>query len=188
MQWEDFAGRPLDTAVNVARDRYMAENVGWLRDQLPAGACMMLWAHNAHVARAAGWMGANLAARYGADYVNAGFAFGTGSFNASLYTANGAVAGPLAPQAVTRVLPGSVEAYAAATGVPRFLVDARAIAGAAPAAPLAGPLPMRLIGSRYVTDADDAASYGRTPLPDDFDLLIYLQTTSASQRLPFPAP
>jgi erythromycin esterase len=183
VQWEDMAAQTSAAAGSLARDRYMAENVGWLLDQLPAGSRMMLWAHNGHVMRAPTAMGGRLAARYGADYVAAGFAFGTGSFNARPALADGSL-GAVARQSVSDVVPGTLESYAAATGVPRFLVDMRAVATTPAASPLAGPIPMRSIGAGYSASAA-SAYYAPTLFPADYDLLIYFDTATASTLLPF---
>ena len=38
-------------AQEVARDQCMARNVRWILDHAEKGAKIVLWAHNAHVAR-----------------------------------------------------------------------------------------------------------------------------------------
>jgi len=184
VQWEDMSRQTLSNDQVAARDRYMAENVTWLLGQLPAGARMMLWAHNAHVSKRAGRMGGHLAAAYGKDYVAAGFAFGVGGFNAVTGLPNGSF-GPLTGHVIRDVLPGSLEAYATATALPRFVVDMRTTAGAPAAAPFAGPIPMRLIGSVFAPSAATSNTYDMTSFPGDYDLLIYLASTTASLLLPF---
>lgn len=185
VQWEDVFHLTSSAEINATRDRYMAENVGWLIGQRPTGTRMMLWAHNLHVSRSPNWMGSHLAATFGADYVNAGFAFGTGTFNAYSVAADGTSAGLLGPQTAPPVAAGSVEAYAMATGLPEFLLDARQIPGASAAAALAGPIGLREIGAGFYVGSN--ASYVTpTYLPGDFDLLIYLHTSTPSQLLPFP--
>jgi erythromycin esterase len=51
----------------TSRDKSMAANVEWILDQAPAGSKIVLWAHNGHVNKRAGWMGQYLAERYGDD-------------------------------------------------------------------------------------------------------------------------
>ena len=178
VQWESLAaltGAP--GAYNALRDRYLAEDVQWLLDQAGPGARMMLWAHNAHVARVPGAMGAYLDADLGADYVNLGFLFGTGSFNA------------IGNQGFTKyatalVLNNSLEAAFMGTGQQRLLLDARSVAqGGDSAAPLRGPIPMRSIGALFLSDQ---ASHYFVPtlLPNDFDLLIFLASSTPSIILP----
>lgn len=178
-QWEDMTG--AGSSGVLLRDRYMAENIQWLRDQAP-GEKMMLWAHNYHVSNVAGAMGSYLRSAYGDGYVNVGFAFGMGSFNAI-----GGTGTDRTLQAFQAGLKpaGSIESAFAATSEARLLFDARLIpGGGAPAAPLAGPIPMRSIGAIY-TPGDEAAYFAAQLFPDDFDLLIYLATTTPSTLLPF---
>ncbi len=68
----------LDPAV---RDRSMAENIRWIRDQEGAEAKMIIWAHNLHVATNT-IMGNNLRKMYGNDMFVFGFAFNQGTFQA----------------------------------------------------------------------------------------------------------
>src|SRR5690606_39102602 len=65
----------------VWRDAAMAENVLWLLERNP-GARMLIWAHNGHVARQDGWMGAHLDAALGDDYLPVAFSFGSGEYTA----------------------------------------------------------------------------------------------------------
>ena len=181
VQWEDMAGRD-PAGGGLARDRYMAENTDWLLAQLPAGARMVLWAHNYHVSALSGAQGGHLRARHGAGYVNVGFTFGTGSFSA-VEASGGRFLG-LRTLATTLVPATSFEAFAQATALPFFVFDARRIGEDAAARPLAGPLPMRSIGS--VFDASRPEAYfTRTVLPGDFDLVAHVQTGSATRLLPF---
>jgi len=175
LQWEAYAasaGSPPDL-----RDRFMAENVEWLLNQAGPGARMMLWAHNSHVSRLAGSMGALLDSTLGSDYRNLGFLFGTGVFNA------------VGDQGFTKyetalVLNNSLEAAFMETGQQRLLFDARRIPqGGDSAAPLRGPIPMRSIGALFLSD-QESHYFIPALLPNDFDLLIFLASTTASTILP----
>ncbi|HEY6321235.1 MAG TPA: erythromycin esterase family protein [Thermoanaerobaculia bacterium] len=68
------------------RDRAMAENVGWILAHEPAGTRMVVWAHNGHINYSAGAgytsMGECLRRSFGADYLNIGFVFNQGAFQA----------------------------------------------------------------------------------------------------------
>lgn len=74
----------------TARDRAMAANVDHLLQDGGSAAKVVVWAHNAHIARSSeglfapnlATMGKVLAERHGEQYVAVGFAFGTGSFQA----------------------------------------------------------------------------------------------------------
>jgi erythromycin esterase len=179
-QWEDMAGAgPSGSAL---RDRYMAENIQWLRGQAPAGTKMMLWAHNFHVSNRAGAMGSYLRSAYGAGYVNVGFAFGMGSFNA---VGGSGTNGALQPFQATLVPDGSIESAFAGTSQARLLFDTRLIGGGgAAAAPLAGPILMRSIGALY-SPSEEPVYFALQIFPGDFDLLVYLATTTRSTILPF---
>jgi erythromycin esterase len=183
VQWEDMAAQGTSSAGSALRDRYMAENARWLLDGLPAGSRMMLWAHNGHVNNTPAAMGGHLRRALGADYLVAGFAFGGGSFNAVEIGSDGTNRG-LHPMPTSALPAGALEAYLAAVGAPRLLLDARRIAGAPAAAPLAGPLPMRSIGAGF-TPGRDLQYFVQTLLPGDYDLLIYFATTTPSTLLPF---
>lgn len=65
------------------RDRYMAENVLWLREYFPA-AKVVIWAHNVHISndRDFSSMGFYLKGQLDDDYHMLGFLFSKGSFNA----------------------------------------------------------------------------------------------------------
>jgi erythromycin esterase len=177
-QWED-AESVRCRRRGLQRDLHMAENARWVLTQLPAGAKMVVWAHNAHVANRPDGMGGHLRQTLGDAYVAAGFAFGGGAFNA--VDASGE------PREVSTALvpPGSFEAYFGAVGVPQFVLDVRRIAAAPPAAPLAAPLRLRSVGSTFIAGRDDAA-YAPAHLTREFDLMIYVARTSASTLLPFP--
>ena len=69
------------------RDLAMAENVGWLLDQTKAR--IVVWAHNGHISntlQAFTNMGSHLRKKYKRAYLNFGFVFGEGSFQALDYT------------------------------------------------------------------------------------------------------
>ncbi|HEX2225485.1 MAG TPA: erythromycin esterase family protein [Thermoanaerobaculia bacterium] len=112
-----FVESPLGIA---SRDQSMAANVDWILDHAPAGSKIVLWAHNGHVNKNAGYMGDYLAQRHGDDMYVLGFAFGGGRYNA---------VGPqgLRDHEAGVLAPDGVEALLAATGIPRFIVDLRSL-------------------------------------------------------------
>lgn len=163
------------------RDAAMAENVAWLREQAGQDAKFALWAHNGHINSARGLMGGYLRDLFGDDYRTVGFAFGRGALTA---VGQGSVSG-LGTWTTSAISKGSIEAVFDATGKPRLLLDTRLIAsGGAAAAPLAGPIYMRSIGSVFNPKLELGYFYLHR-FPDDFDVLVYLAETSASVRLPF---
>ncbi len=178
-QFETMASFADATQSSYSRDQSMAENIGWIRDHAPAGARIVLWAHNAHINSIPQLMGGYLRANYGADYVNLGFAFGRGKFNAVGLNAQ------LQPWDAELVPANALEAAFLGTGTQLALLDARTIAGGGAAAePLAGPIPMRSIGALF-DPTSESAYFGNTLLPSDFNLILYVNQTSASTLLPF---
>lgn len=152
----------------AVRDSSMAENVAWILEQNP-GARIVLWAHNGHVGRGKGQMGEHLARRFGKDYVPVGFATGGGQYYAKGRGAT-VIHDLQAPPA------GSFEASCMAIEQPRFVVDLRE---ASDAARLDEPLPLRSIGA-MATDEQ----FAPCRLRDEYDLLIYLDRTTAARQLP----
>jgi len=181
-QFEEMASQASQIDGSRVRDRSMAENVGWLMQQAGPTARMMLWAHNGHVANVAGYMGAALRSAYGDDYVNLGFLFGTGSFNA--VEMSGSRHMSLRALSANVVPDGSLESLFFGMDQPLLLFDARRIPEAGSAAGiLAGPLPMRSIGAAF-DPAQEADYFGPTMLPDEYQLLIFVRTSSPSTLLP----
>jgi erythromycin esterase len=178
-QWEDLA-RASPPATTTLRDRYMAENVAWWRSRSNSSG-MMLWAHNAHVGRQRPWMGSELAAKFGTQYLNVALTFSLGSFNA-VRSSQGIVTGGLQTYSIGGSWPASIEALFDATGALRVLFDARAIlTSGTPGTALRNRLTMRSIGA--VFDATVGLAGYQTPvsLPDDYDLVIWFRSASASR-------
>lgn len=168
----------LQSAENVAgitpRDESMAANVEWILEQAPAGSKIVLWAHNAHVSKAPGWMGRYLAERFGDDMVVFGFAFDRGRYNAVGDQG-------LRDYEAFPPSPGSVEAYLSSARIPRFVLDLRRIPAGAPSATwLRQPRGFRFLGSRALRCAAVP-----TVVANDYDALIWIDRTSPSVLLPF---
>jgi erythromycin esterase len=155
----------------TSRDRYMAQNIGWILDHHPPGTKMVLWAHNGHVSRQLERMGGHLAREYGDDLVVAGFAFGEGEYRAVGASGLGNHAAMTPPI-------GSYEHYFRSAGIPRFILDLREVNEEDW---LATPREFRSIGSM-------ALDYGFSvmPLIEMFDVLIYFDQTSAATAAPPP--
>jgi len=159
--------------VKAGRDRAMADNVEWILRQAPAGTKIVLWAHNAHVAKHKPMMGQYLAERFGKDYVVFGFAFHEGA-----YTAMGAKG--LATYDAVPSMPGSYEWWFHQSSLPRFVLDLREASPAAPGSTwLAQEYDFRSIGAM----AMDGFAPTRT-LTTDYDALIFFDKTKPSVLLP----
>lgn len=160
----------------AARDRGMAANVSWILRRQPPGTRMVLWAHNGHVQRARGWMGAYLGEEYGDEYRAVGFAFGEGEYSAL---------GPrgLAAYAASAPPPGTIEHALGLVGLPRFALDLRGARSEVDAQWLLEPLPFRSIGALARDDP-----FSATPIGIRYDGLIYIARSTATRRLPAIPP
>ena len=180
-QWQRLAQATLNTGV--VRDRAMADNLLWIAAREPS-AKLFVWAHNQHVTRRSGAMGANLAQALSDQYRVLAFTFGTGAFNAVGST--GSVFTGLTSHTINGISTGTLESVFAAATLPRLIFDARKIAtgGDAAASLRAQPLRMRTIGAVYQASAA-AQFFETTLLPQDYDGLIWFATTTPSVLLPF---
>lgn len=164
-----------------SRDESMADNIKWIADRNP-GAKIIVWAHNGHIAHGgtSGYasMGSYLQKIFGSQYVNFGFAFNEGAFQAveagkSLHDFS---LGP-APD-------DSLDATLAAAGFPIMALDLRT-PPKDPAASewLRAPHRTRSIGAIF--SAKDAANYfADAPAPEMFDVLLFVESTTAARELP----
>ena len=170
-----------------SRDLAMADNAKWLLDQLPAGGKIVLWAHNGHVSTSSSaTMGWGLREMVGQSMVVMGFSFARGTFNAigmsgSSYT-------QLGPHTVSGPKYDAYEEYFFASGMPRFFLDLRN-RSTTPDTPswLSGPRNALSIGAVYA-DATPDSYYYLARLPAEYDVMIYLDQTTASVLLPFSYP
>lgn len=169
-------------ASNAARDSAMAENVAWMREQGGgASSRVVVWAHNDHINVTTGAMGSLLRSGGGADYVAVGTSFGRGSFLAVQQTGN--VLGLVGTWTASTLPTSSIESVFDATGRPRALFDTRLIpSGGAATSSLTGTVTMRSIGSTF-DESNETAYFRVRRFPNDFDVLIYIGTASASTRL-----
>ncbi len=178
-QWQRMAA---SANGGVERDRAMAENLLWVVDKNPS-ARVFAWAHNYHVSRKPGAMGAFVAARLNAEYRVFGFTFGTGRFNAVGPTPSDPTQ-RLTAHTISDVDPLSLESIFAATSQPRLLFDARRIASNGATAVLQAPLRMRSVGALY-SAASSSVYFDQTLIPLDYDALIWFSSTTPSVLLPF---
>jgi len=166
-------------AQMAQRDECMARNVQWILDHQPKDARIVLWAHNGHVCRMKTlWsksMGACLAEVYGKEQVVIGFAAGDGH-----YTAVAPNKGLRSDNLLQAPAEGSYEASFRATAAPRFGLDLRqASRDDQASAWLKSSHPFRSIGALAMEEQFAPANLG-----DLFDVIIYLDQTTASRLLP----
>lgn len=165
-------------AATRTRDESMAQNVEWIVKQNPE-AKIVLWAHNGHVSNT-GYsgvrsMGSYLRERYGKQMVNFGFAFSEGSFRAvELGKSLHAFTVPPAPE-------GTLDHALATTGIPLFAIDLRRVPEGSPAAKWFGEAhKSRSIGSAF-SDSLEPALWSPGPAKADFDVLLFVEKTSAAR-------
>jgi erythromycin esterase len=178
VQSEHYRRDPAQRTIR--RDLYMAENAGWAAGTEGSGRKVVLWAHNGHVSNRQPWMGSHLVRTYGSGYRIVGFSFHRGPFSVVLQ------GGPLSSATAPPAQEDSYEHQFHRVGLPRFMVDLRPVrAGQAPGADwLAGPMPMRVIGSVYDPAAPQSA-YFHVWLTQEYDVLIHIEESTATQLLPF---
>lgn len=160
--------------TSAVRDSSMAANVEWLLAHHPKGTRIVLWAHNAHVSRHPNWMGSHLARVHGRDLRVFGFTAYSGT-----YTAMKANEGLVSTNELVAPAPENLEAYAHATGWPRFVLDVRAPGPDSAAARFLGsPRWMRGIGAvaQYL-------QFTPTNLPYEYDAIVYVDSTRATKLM-----
>jgi erythromycin esterase-like protein len=166
-------------AGEVSRDESMARNVKWILDNNPKGTRVVLWAHNGHVGRIGQGkfraMGSYLNEWYGKDYVPVGFAINRGEYTA-IGQGTGLGRHPLSPGE-----PGSYEYVFARSEIPRFILDLRTTREGDPASGwLRTPMQLRSIGAMAM---DNAKQFAPATLSDVFDLLVFLEQTTATRSV-----
>ena len=194
VQFEQVLAADASSAAGFElRDQSMAENVTWLLDRGGPASKIILWAHNTHVAATAQplpdgtllrGMGSHLRERYGDELLVVGFDAFSGTF-----TARGADPSRIPSADIARThalplpLPESAEYTFAQLGLPRFMLDLRSVEDTTAAGSwLIEARPMWSIGAVFdpaiVEDPRVVAS-----LVHQFDVLLYVHETSASQLL-----
>ena len=177
------------------RDQAMADTVAALLEAEGPGAKALLWAHNGHVKRERGYdfatgtldaptMGSFLHAAFGRKYVAVGFAFNRGSFRSKSIPAGESLAtftvGP-APE-------GMLDAVLALTGIPLFALDLAPVPPDGPVARWMASRPFqRLLPGQYAPDREHLFDFKGDPR-DNFDVLIFVETTTAARSIRRPAP
>ena len=188
LQWETYLGLKTDTERRLHRDRFMADNAIWWHDVMAPGAKVMVWAHNAHVMKVPGWMGAHLSQRFGAGYRNVALTFGHGSFNATFI----GVPNDTLPLLRVHTVPGfrddAIETIFTTIGAPRLIFDASAVRGPVTEAtePLLSPLSIRLIGNGFNPRAPISSNHFTLQLARDYDLIVWFDQATPTTLRPLP--
>jgi len=181
-----FTGVKSEAEYGNARDRAMAENVKWLADDAFADEKIVLWAHNLHISAdpsAPGFvsMGQHLRQAFGEQMRVLGFAFERGEVYAIPFKdgKHDIEGGPIVMK-VPAARPNSADALLRATGLPRFILDLRAVPAGSPLGTwMAEPQRLRNFGWAYHPDAPSSTMI----LPKAFDALIFIEESSPTVPL-----
>lgn len=172
-------------AGTKTRDESMADNIKWIADQNP-GAKIIVWAHNGHIAHGGtpGYlsMGSYLRKMFGPQYVDFGFAFSQGSFQAvDVERSKGLHDFSLGPAP-----DDSLDATLASAGLPILALDLRTPPQDTRAATwLKAPHPTRSIGALYsVKQAENY--FVDASAPEMFAVLLFVADTTAARKLAPP--
>lgn len=161
----------------LARDRAMADNVGWIAKTGAPESRVVVWAHNGHVVHPsdAMTMGTNLREAFGSSYVAIGLFFDRGGFQTFDFSGGRF-------RWKETVLGPSPDAFATAsftkTGVPLFIVDLRSAKPPAVASWLADERPIREVGHTF--ESEEAASRGAR-LVDEVDAALFVAETTRAR-------
>jgi erythromycin esterase len=157
------------------RDESMAANVGWILDHAPKGSKIVLWAHNGHVGRTEDAMGQHLAKKYGKEMLVVGFGTGEGK-----YTAIRPGTGLTGDNELKPPPAGSLEKAFRDAGLNDFVLDLRPSATEPNAKWLVRPHQFRSIGALAMDH-----QFGPVVLPAAYDVLVYIDKTTASKCFGF---
>jgi erythromycin esterase len=165
------------SSFNV-RDRSMAANIQWILGHQPPGTRMVVWAHNGHIAnRLATFdnMGSHLRRQLKTGYVNLGFVFSQGSFQA---IERGQRSGL---NEITLGDPPESNASVAfaRTGKPLLVLDLRALPARGTVHDwFAAPHPVRDIGAVFTTEQNMTVMH---VLPVLYDAVIFVDRTTRAR-------
>jgi erythromycin esterase len=174
-------------AADTVRDQAMADNALWLLEHEGPGARMILWAHNAHVARGStAWpsMGNHLAQALGDQLYVFGFGWNRGQFRAS-NSRPGEPSGEFVVHTVGAAPAGTLDDTFARVGRPLFALDLRS-------APTSGPVAQYLDGEHPTRDVGwyyyDGFPLQQVRLTRRFDGLLFVETTTSARPLAAEQP
>ncbi|MBY4896125.1 erythromycin esterase family protein [Cupriavidus sp. AU9028] len=171
------------------RDTHMFDTLARLIEIGRPNARAVVWAHNSHIGNAQ-------ATAMGRDHgeVNIGQLcrerFGAQAALIGLSTSGGTVAaasdwdGPMEIKTVVPARSDSYEALFHRTGIDRFLLDLREGQHEDMRTLLTVPRQERFIGVIYRPDTEFASHYAVACLPEQFDALLWFDTTRAVDALP----
>tara|TARA_R110002073_G_C9441547_1_gene577404 strand:+ start:51 stop:1775 length:1725 start_codon:yes stop_codon:yes gene_type:complete len=175
MDWLTQNIRLIEQYVDISnknRDKYMAENVLWIKSQNP-NSKIVVWAHNGHIKETGNSMGKYLADSLKSDYISIGFAFYEGN-----YTATGD--NGLTSYKAQKAEVGSYEYLFNKVDEPIFLLDLRPIKNSETEL---SKINLKNSLFRNVGALNTINEFYKTDLSNDFDMIIFIKTSSNSKLL-----
>ena len=116
-----------------------------------------------------------------------GFSFFKGSFNAVAYDPHAGY-GDLKPHTAPQPPSDAYGYHFRGAEMPRLMLDLRGVDfDSTGTSWIPGPRRFRAIGAVYSAGSPEAYYYNAS-LPEEFDIIVYLENTSPTALLPFPAP
>ncbi|MBL1409029.1 erythromycin esterase family protein [Sphingobacterium faecale] len=155
------------------RDKCMADNVLWIKNQNPESK-IAIWAHNGHIQKTDQKQGEHLAKQLGDDYVTFGFTFFDGSF-----TATGKKG--LTSYDAVEAYPGTLEYLLDQVKEPVFILDLKKIKldNNKETEWLLEQLEYRRTGAM----GGNTIEFSESKISEDFDYLIFIKSSSPSKLL-----
>lgn len=157
----------------IKRDRFMAENVKWLKENY-LNSKVIVSAHNYHIAKLkSDRMGYWINEMYGNDFVNFGFAFYEGTYSAS-------IGGKLGTYNSEKGEPRTLEYKLNSLDIPIFILDLKAIKKDNNRL---GNWILDDILFRKTGSGTDKNEFSKTNVANSFDYLIFINKSTNSKLL-----
>lgn len=170
-QSAEFFNKHNTEFYNPLYSFYLADNFLWLNEQYP-NEKKIIWTSNNQVKKTGTAMGHLIANELGDNYLSIGFAFHTGTYYASGHLGNTSYKAQVS-------YPGTYEYYLQALNEPILIVDLRK---AREDKSHAGKWLSHALFFRSVDHIKMTTEFERTSLTDDYDLLIFVNESTASKR------
>ena len=184
---EMYAAAAAGTGGFNVRDTSMAANIQWILEHQPAGTRMVVWAHNGHIANRIGAgngtlinMGSHLRRQLKTSYVNLGFVFSQGSFQA-IEMKGGPRGGSLNEITLGDPPESNASVAFARTGKPLLVLDLRALPRQGAVHDwFAAPHPLRDTGAVFSTEKNMTSA---EILPELYDAVIFVDKTTRARPI-----
>jgi erythromycin esterase len=156
-----------DNSLSTQRDRYMAQNLLWIKNQNPKSK-IIVWAHNGHIQKNTYFMGGYLDETLKNSFLSIAFTFSDGFYNAT---------GPkgLNSYEADSANPETYEYYFHKLQQPCFLLDLKHFKKAPECKWLCRPLKFRQIGARYTSN-----SFVNWDIAKSFDAVLFIDHSTSS--------